>query len=147
MPKANTPAVSAFNQIEAEDLICYSVLRVGDFKGQSTGRYLTNLKDQSYSSYMVDFGSKPNSSLTFQAHLSSIKEGTIEIRLDSKSGLLLGTCKFENTGDLKNWVTKECKVDAPAGKKHIFLVFKGIYEEKYHNSAPTVNLDWIKFVQ
>ena len=146
-PTKNTLAVSAFKPIEAEDLICYSVLRVGDFKGESTGRYLTNLKDQSYSSYRIDFGSKPNSSLTFQAHLSSVKEGTIEIRLDSKSGLLLGTCKFENTGDLKNWVTKECKVDAPAGKKHIFLVFKGIYEEKYHNSAPTVNLDWIKFVQ
>jgi hypothetical protein len=143
----STPALSAFKQIEAEDLICYSVLRTSDSNDDGPIRCISNLKNSSYSSYKIDFGSKANSSLTFQARLSSVKPGSIEIRLDSNTGPLLGTCEFENTGGLQKWVTKECKISGPAGIQHIFLVFRGEEEVKYHNSAQSLNLNWIKFVE
>jgi hypothetical protein len=145
-PTSSTPALSAFRQIEAEDLICYSVLRTSDSKDEGPIRCISNLKNLSYSSYKIDFGSKANSSLTFQARLSSLKPGSIEIRLDSEKGTLLGTCEFENTEGLQKWVTKECKVNAPAGIQHIFLVFRGEEEEKYSNATQILNLNWIKFV-
>jgi len=146
-PSPSTPAVSAFQQIEAEDLICYSVLRTSTSNDNGPIKCISNLKDMSYSSYKIDFGSKAKDSLTFQARLSAVKSGSVEIRLDSIEGALLGTCEFESTGDIQNWVTKECKVNAPAGIQHVFLVFRGLCEEKFHNSAPSVNLNWIKFVE
>lgn len=145
-PTASTPSVSAFRQIEAEDLICYSVLRTSNSKDDGSIRCISNLKNLSYSSYKIDFGPKANNSLTFQARLSSLKPGSIEIRLDNEKGALLGTCEFENTDGLQKWVTKECKVNAPAGVQHIFLVFRGEEEEKYSNATQILNLNWIKFV-
>jgi arabinoxylan arabinofuranohydrolase len=145
-PTESTPSVSAFRQIEAEDLICYSVLRTSNSKDDGPIRCISNLKNLSYSSYKIDFGPKANNSLTFQARLSSLKPGSIEIRLDSEKGALLGNCEFENTEGLQKWVTKECKVNAPAGVQHIFLVFRGEEEEKYSNATQILNLNWIKFV-
>jgi len=146
-PTASTPSVSAFKQIEAEDLICYSVLRTSDANDNGPIKCISNLKNLSYSSYKIDFGPKANNSLTFQARLSSVKSGNIEIRLDSNTGPLLGTCEFENTEGNQNWVTKECKVNAPVGVQHIFLVFRGEEEEKYSNASQILNLNWIKFVE
>jgi hypothetical protein len=123
------------------------LLRIYDAKDNGPVKFLANLKNGSYSSYMVDFGSSANESLTFQARLSAVKAGSIEIRTDSFTGPIIGTCSYESTEDLQKWVTKECKINAPAGVKHIFLVFKMEQEAKYRNSAATVNLNWIKFLK
>lgn len=147
-PNENTVAVSAYNQIEAEDLICYHVLRTSDEKNNGEGRFISNMKNGSYSSYMIDFGPSENKPLNFQARLSSVKPGQIEIRLDSVVGKLIGTLDYDTTGTNQTaFFTKECKVNAPAGVKHVFLVYKMEKEEKYHNSAPSVNLNWIKFIK
>jgi len=146
-PNANTLVVSAFNQIEAENLICYNLLRVNDAKDNGSIKCLANLKTGSYSSYMVDFGPTANESLTFQARLAALKPGSIEIRLNSFTGPIIGTCSFESTQDLQKWVTKECKINAPVGVKHLFLVFKMEDELKFNNSAASVNLNWIKCVK
>jgi arabinoxylan arabinofuranohydrolase len=145
-PNANSPVTSAFSQIEAEKLICYNLLRVNDTKDNGQVKCLANLKNGSYASYMIDFGPVANESLTFQARLASVKPGSIEIRLDSFTGPIIGTCDFESTEDLQKWTTKVCKVNAPAGVKHLFLVFKMEGEVKYHNSAASVYFNWFKFV-
>ncbi len=147
-PNENTVAVSAYNQIEAEDLICYNVLRTSDGKDNGVIRHISNMKNTSYSSYMIDFGSGENKPLNFQARLSSVKQGQIEIRLDSIAGKLIGTLDYGVTGtNQSEFFTKECKVIAPAGIKHVFLVYKMDKEVKYHNSAASINLNWIKFVK
>jgi len=146
-PTATTPSVSAFSQIEAEDLICYNVLRTGDANDNGPVKQISNMKNLSYASYLIDFGSKENNPVTFQARLSSVKPGNIELRLDSINGPLLGTCAYENTEGNQKWVTKECKVKAPAGVNHIFLLFRIEEEVKFNNSAASVNLNWIKFVE
>lgn len=142
-----TASVSAYTQIEAEDLISYNVLRTGDAKDNGPIRHISNMKDMSYASYLIDFGTKTKDSITFQARLSAVKPGSIELRLDSISGTLMGNLAYDSTETDRAYVTKECKVKIPAGIKHIFLVFKMAEEVKFHNSAQTVNLNWIKFKQ
>jgi len=142
---SSTPSVSAFSQIEAEDLIEYNVLRTNNTSDQGSGRCLTNLKNKSYSSYKIDFGSRADNALTFQARLASNQHGSIEIRLDDEKGTLLGTCEFENTGGLNKWVTKECKINAPAGVQHVFLVYRGEEEEKYSNATQILHFNWFSF--
>lgn len=143
----NTPSVSAYNQIEAEDLICYHVLRTSDGNDNGPSRHISNMKIGSYSSYLVDFGSTTKDSLTFQARLSAVKPGSIELRLDSETGPLIGTCVYETTESERTYVTKECKVKNPTGVKHVFLVYQIEKEVKSHNSAASINLNWIKFVK
>ncbi len=142
-----TPSVSAFTQIEAEDLICYNVLRTGDAKDNGPIRHISNMKNMSYASYLIDFGTKTKDSITFQARLSAVKPGNIELRLDSITGLLIGNCAYDSTETDRAYVTRECKVKAPAGIKHVFLVFRMEEEVKYNNSAPTINLNWVRFKQ
>jgi hypothetical protein len=140
-----TPSVPVTKQIEAEDLVSYHVLRTLDATDGGKTRQISHMKNGSYSSYLIDFGAKPKS-LKFQARVTAVKAGSIEIRQSSISGPVLGTCEYDITeGD--QWVTKECKVDAPAGIHPIFLVFKMADEVKYEHSAPTVGLNWIKFVE
>ncbi len=144
---ATTPSVSAFTQIEAEDLVCYNVLRTVGGNDGGPIRQIANLKNSSYASYNIDFGPKAKSSLTFQARLSSVKPGSIEIRLGSITGPLLGTCEYGSTGGNQNWETKACNVTAPSGVQHVFLVFRMEEEVKFHNSAPSIGLNWIKFIE
>lgn len=146
-PNASTPAVSAFSQIEAEDLICYNVLRTVHGNDNGSNRQISCLKNRSYSSYMIDFGPKAKDSLTFQARLSAVVPGSIELRLDSITGTLIGNCVYEITEKESNYVTKSCKVKNPGGVKHLFLIYRMEEEKKYHNSAPSLNLNWIKFVE
>ncbi len=142
----STPVFSAFKQIEAEDLVCYSELRTINTIDTLPVRCIAHLKNNSYSSYLIDFGPKANKSLTFQARLTSvIDNGSIEIRLDSLKGTLLGKCEFPNTDYMQVWKTSECKVDAPAGIQHVFLVYRMKDELQYQQSAATLNVNWIKF--
>ncbi len=140
-----TPSVSAFTQIEAENLICYNVLRTGDANDKVPSRHISNMKDLSYSSYLIDFGTKAKDSLTFQARLSAVKPGSIELRLDSATGPLVGACAYDSTETQRAYVTRECRVKAPAGLKHVFLIFRMAEEVKFNNSAPSINLNWIRF--
>jgi arabinoxylan arabinofuranohydrolase len=146
-PNASTPVQNAYKEIQAENPVCYNALRVSNTPDGEPSKCIANLKNNSYASYMIDFGAKANESLNFEARLSAVKAGSIEIHSDSFNGPLLGTCTYESTEALQKWVTKDCKVNAPAGIKHIFIVFKMQDDAKFHNSAPTVNLNWIKFVQ
>jgi arabinoxylan arabinofuranohydrolase len=143
----NTPSVSAYKQIEAEDLVCYHVLRTSSANDNGPSKHLSNMHNMSYSSYLLDFGSEAKDSLTFQARLSAVKSGSIELRLDSITGPLIGNCAYDSTATEKSYVTKEYKVKNPTGVKHVFLLYKMEEDAKYHNSAKSFNLNWIKFVK
>lgn len=69
----------------------------------------------------IDFGT---SSSLFEARVASATEGgIIEIRLDSMSGPVIGSCVVTNTGGLQRWATVKCSIVRTSGKHNIQLNF------------------------
>lgn len=62
----------------------------------------------------------------FKARVAGAAPGDIEVRLDSQSGPLMGTCHFMGTGGAQNWEDACCGVDnSQAGTRDIYLIFHG----------------------
>jgi len=83
-----------------------------------------------------DFGNGPAG---FEARVASdYAGGTIELRLGSSNGKLIGTATVGNTGGWQNWVTVTGDVSGVEGTHDLFLVFKG---------GPNflLNINWFKF--
>ncbi len=84
----------------------------------------------------INFGSGATS---FDARVASgASGGSIEIRLDSPTGTLLGTCAVNSTDGWQNWTTKSCSLSGATGKQKVYLVFKG-------GSGNLFNLNWFRF--
>lgn len=64
--------------------------------------------------------------------------GTIELRLGSISGSLIGTVPVEYTGGWQTWVTKTANVNVD-GTHNLYLVFKGTA------SGGLFNINWLQF--
>lgn len=72
----------------------------------------------------VDFGTAGATS--FDARVASANSGgNIEIRLDSTTGKLVGTCAVTGTGGWQNWTTKSCTVSGATGVHDLYLKFTG----------------------
>lgn len=72
----------------------------------------------------VDFGNTGPSS--FEASASSRYDGgSIEIRLDSLSGKLLGTLKVSYTGEWENWQEFSTPLENAKGIHDVYFLFKG----------------------
>lgn len=116
---------------------------IADSKGVKTakddkiGIYVTNLSNGDFIKVRsVDFGKGPKS---FEASVASASDGSsIEIRLDSATGALLGTCAVKNTGGLQKWTNISCKTAKTNGVHDVYFVFKGGEEQQF-------NFDWWKF--
>lgn len=84
----------------------------------------------------VDFGSGATS---FEARVASAANGgNIELRLDSQTGKLVGTCAVTGTGDWQTWATKTCTVSGATGVHDLYLKFTG-------GSGNLFNFNWWKF--
>jgi O-glycosyl hydrolase len=84
----------------------------------------------------VDFLTGANS---FQASVASAGGGgSIELRLDSVTGTLIGTCVVPNTGGNQTWTTVICAVSGASGVHDLYLRFTGSGEDLF-------NLDWWQF--
>jgi hypothetical protein len=84
----------------------------------------------------LDFGS---GAASFEARVASATNGgNLEIRLDSPTGSLAGTCVITGTGGWQNWVTKSCSVSGLSGIHNIYLKFTG-------GSGYLFNINWWKF--
>jgi len=74
----------------------------------------------------VDFGDGANS---FEVRAASGSSGgSIELRLGSQTGTLIGTCNISGTGGWDKWQNYRCDVSECNGVKDLFLVFKGTGE-------------------
>lgn len=83
----------------------------------------------------VDFG---DGATLFKVRAASGSSGgSIELRLGSQTGTLVGTCNISNTGGWTTWKTFECEVNNCSGVKDLFLVFKG--------SGEPFRLNWYIF--
>lgn len=75
---------------------------------------------------------------SFTANLASGSRGQIEIRLDSPSGTLIGTCVVESTGGWQNWKNVSVNVQKATGVHDVYFLFKGGEGELF-------NLKWWMF--
>ena len=72
----------------------------------------------------VDFGTA--GAKTFSASVASTATGgSIELRLDSPTGMLVGTCPVPSTGGAQAWMTTTCDVSGATGVKDLVLKFGG----------------------
>jgi arabinoxylan arabinofuranohydrolase len=84
----------------------------------------------------VDFASGAKS---FDARVASAGSGgNIELRLDSQTGTLAGTCSVTGAGGAQTWATKSCAVSGATGVHDLFLKFTG-------GSGQLFNFNWWKF--
>lgn len=106
-------------------------------KDNKTGVYVTDISNSDYIKVRsVDFGKGAKS---FEASVAATSSGgTIEIRIDSKDGKLLGTLNVSATGGEKSWMTLSCKVEKLKGIHDVYFVFKG-------GEGKLFNFDWWRF--
>lgn len=104
------------------------------------GLNVTNVKNGDWIKVRgVDFGTK--GAKKFSASVASIGNGnTIELRLGSTSGKVVGTLTVPNTSNGQNWKTVSCKIDGAVGVQDLFITIKGA-------DKPEVNMDWWSFAK
>lgn len=88
------------------------------------GRNICSIHDGDFAEYQgFDFDSGVAG---FRARIATPASGSVEIRLDSLAGPLLGSFAFKNTGGWQVWQDVTCKVDnSQAGVRDVFLLFHG----------------------
>ncbi|TDC01494.1 carbohydrate-binding protein [Micromonospora fluostatini] len=69
---------------------------------------------------------------------SAASGGAIEVRLDSATGPLVGTCQVGGTGGWQNWTTTSCGVSGATGTRDLYLRFTG-------GSGNLFNVNWWQF--
>jgi arabinoxylan arabinofuranohydrolase len=91
----------------------------------------------------VDFGSGAKS---FDARVASAGSGgSIEIRLDTLTGPLAGTCSIQGTGGWQTWTTKSCTITGATGVHDLYLKFTGgsgrLFAFNWWKFAPAVGIE------
>ena len=127
---------SAFSQIEAESYDTQSGIQTESCGegGQNIG-YIENGDYAVYNN--IDF---EGGAVSFQARVASATSGgTIEIRIDSITGTLIGTCSVAGTGGWQAWTTSTCGVSGISGPHDLYLKFTG-------GSGYLFNVNWFKFI-
>jgi hypothetical protein len=114
--------------------------------GESPGYMLNGIGNNSWVRYdSVDFTPTASDSVVGQVQVRVSSTGannSIQVRLGSNTGTLLGTITVPNTGSLTTWQTTplaNLTTTSTTGVNNIALVFLG--------TANTMNVNWIKFHQ
>lgn len=137
LDKVDTEPISAFTQIEAESFSDQS--GVQSESCNEGGDDIGYIENGDYTVYNnIDFGTD---AAGFQARVaSSTSGGNIEIRLDSLTGTLIGTCPVTATGDWQTWTDAKCSISGVTGKHNLYLKFTG-------GSGYLFNFNWFKFTK
>jgi hypothetical protein len=133
--KESVSFLNPYSRVQAETMAWSEGLKTAT--DSMTGVYVANIDNGDYIMVRsVDFGKGAKS---FEASVASASAGgTIDIRLDSLTGSLLGTLVVKNTGGILNWKDQTCKVDKVTGVHNIYFLFKGDEDNLF-------NFDWWKF--
>ncbi len=128
---------SAFSQIEAESYNNQSGIQTETCTDTGEGQDVGYIENGDYVAYKkIDFG---NGAASFEARVASeTNGGNIELRLDSPTGTLIGTCAVPGTGDWQTWTTESCDVSKVTGEHDLYMVFTG-------ESGYLFNFNWWKF--
>ncbi len=123
------------SQIEAESFSSQSGVQTENCSegGQDVG-YIENGDYVVYNNFNFNSGVK-----SFKARVASdASGGNIEIRLDSPTGTLVGTCPVKNTGGWQKWADVSCNVSGASGTHNLYLKFTG-------GSGYLFNINWFQF--
>lgn len=128
---------SAFTQIEAESYNNQSGIQTETCSDSNGGMNIGYIENGDYVLYKnIDFGAGAKS---FEARTSSgTSGGNIEIRLDSLTGPLLGTCAVPATESWQTFSDVTCNVSEVSKKHDLYLIFTG-------GSGYLMNVNWFKF--
>ncbi|MCQ2058957.1 MAG: family 43 glycosylhydrolase [Bacteroidaceae bacterium] len=113
-------------------------------QNEKDGIYVTGIDNGDYISLrQVDFGKK--GAKTFTASLANIENAdcSIEIRLDSKDGALVGTLSPDITG--AEFTEYTCKVKGAKGVHDLYFVFRGQEDGQAFNPTKTTGLMQFKY--
>jgi len=72
---------------------------------------------------------------------SAASGGTIEVRLGSSTGTLVGSCSVSGTGGWQTWATVNCPINGATGTQDLFFRFTG------SGSGSLFNFNWWQFSQ
>ncbi len=130
-----TAPIDPFSKIEGESYNTqFGIQNVECDEGTQAVGYTENGDYVVYKN--VDFG---DGAVGFIARTSSAANGgKIEIRLDSVTGPLVGTCDVPGTEGWQNFVDSKTSVSGVNGKHDVYLKFVG-------ESGYLINLNWFKF--
>ncbi|WP_010243045.1 carbohydrate-binding protein [Acetivibrio cellulolyticus] len=126
---------SAFKQNEAESFNSQFGVQTEDCS--EGGENVGYIEDGDYAVYnKVDFGSGASS---FQVRVASgTSGGNIELRLDSITAPLIGTCEVTGTSGWQTWTTVKCDISEAKGTHDLYLKFTG-------GSGYLYNVNWWEF--
>jgi O-glycosyl hydrolase len=137
------PMRSAAAQIEAESFDAQSGIGIehcGDTSG--CGQNIAYTEDGDYLMWnQVHFGDGAES-VSVRASSGS-SGGTLEFRLGSPTGTLIGSLPIAHTGGWGTWTTLTTTISGASGVQTLYLVFKGGPPET--SADGIANLNWIKF--
>ena len=102
------------------------------------GFEIRDIRNGSYLAYPNLKNMRENSPVSFRVTSGNPAGGIIEVREANADGKKLGTFTIPSTGGWTNYKTFEFRLKNDAGKKDLYLVFKGGKDE-------LLRLDWIGF--
>jgi hypothetical protein len=133
---APVATLNPYQRVEAETIAWESGVKTA--QSADVGVYATGIHDGSFIKVCnVDFTDKGASN--FIASVANSADGSsMELHLDSESGLLIGLLKVNSTGDSNQWQTQTCSVSGVNGVHDLVFKFTG-------DSLPSFKFDWWKF--
>lgn len=138
MTTTGVSAISNLNpyvKTEAETICTESGVQTE--KCSEGGQNISNIENGDWIKVKgVNFGT---GAASFNARVASATSGgNIELRLDSPTGTLIGTCSVQGTGGWQSWVNKSCKVSGAKGVHDLYLKFTG-------GNGYLLNVNWWQF--
>ena len=88
----------------------------------------------------VDFGSPTATSITVRIASGATATGTVQFRLDSITGPVVGSVAVSNTGGWQSWVSRTTNVSGATGVHPLFITFTG-------SGGDFVNINWFQFAR
>lgn len=123
----------AGNIIEAEN---YNVQSGIDVENCSEGgKDVAYIENGDYIGFKGMLFGRGAESINFRV-ASNGSNGSIEVRLDSPDGKLIGSMDVSNTGGWQKWATQKCKIEKTTDVHDVYFVFKG-------GDGYLFNLDWL----
>jgi hypothetical protein len=125
------------SQIRAESSVSWAGINTEpctDLGGGNNVGFVRNMVGESYAVFENVAFSSGASSVTARV-ASAVANGTIEFRLDTPDGPLLGTIPVGNTGGWQSWQTVTVPVSGAVGTRRLHVVFKNAES----------NLNWFQF--
>ena len=109
-------------RIEAENYTTKSGIETEDCS--EGGKDVAYIENDDYIGFKnVDFGEGAEN-IDFRVG-SNGGDNSIEVRLGSPDGKLIGTLNVSGTGGWQTWETQKCSIDKTSGVNDVYLVFKG----------------------